>query len=203
MTLLGQQEAFTPEPTRRLIVPKGCTAYWGIDSSVRRIAVGFADTFRWDARTLVLPGGSGPVTAERLGLAFASIRDQVAAAVALDSLPRPGLVWTEQPGGKTPNLPLIYMIGVVQGAVWAGLQIAEVPQPRYETCPPGHWKKLACGSGAIWKPTRDTLGRRPEFMDYGVAVWARQNGYLGDSWDEADALGLAEAARREVLLEER
>jgi hypothetical protein len=33
--------------------------------------------------------------------------------------------------------------------------------------------------------------------------WARLNGYTGASWDEADALGIAEAARRDTALEER
>jgi hypothetical protein len=33
-------------------------------------------------------------------------------------------------------------------------------------------------------------------------TWARENGYTGLSWDEADAWGIAEAARREVELGE-
>ena len=56
MTLLGQQEAFTPEPPRRIIVPKGCHAYWGVDSSVKRISIAYVDGVASDARTLVLPG---------------------------------------------------------------------------------------------------------------------------------------------------
>ena len=38
---------------------------------------------------------------------------------------------------------------------------------------------------------------------YGVLRWARENGYTGSSWDEADALGIAEAGRRLVTLEAR
>jgi hypothetical protein len=67
---------------------------------------------------------------------------------------------------------------------------------RIETCTSSWWKKRGCGWGAIYKPKRVT-------EEYGVLTWARQNGYEGASWDEADAWGIAEAARREVALDER
>jgi hypothetical protein len=51
--------------------------------------------------------------------------------------------------------------------------------------------------GNLYKP------KRGHTFEYGVLTWARQNGYAGCSWDEADAWGIAEAARREVALEER
>jgi hypothetical protein len=72
-----------------------------------------------------------------------------------------------------------------------------------ETIAPSSWKKLAVGRGNVYKPTSKKLGRRPEFLDYGVAQWAAQNGYEGHSWDESDALGIAEAGRRLVTLEAR
>jgi hypothetical protein len=79
----------------------------------------------------------------------------------------------------------------------------QVPQAAVETVPSATWKKAATGYGAHYKPTKKKLGRTPVFEDYAVARWARENGYEGSSWDECDALGIAEAARREVALVER
>jgi hypothetical protein len=94
------------------------------------------------------------------------------------------------------------MVGVAQAAVFQGFQNAG-HGPVVETVPPSRWKKLATGYGAIPKPQKKDLGRRPEFEDYRVAVWARELGYTGSSWDEADATGVAEAARRTIALEVR
>jgi hypothetical protein len=195
MTLLGQQELLTPAPQRRLIVAPGCDAHWGVDTSVARVAIAWVHGGRRDVVTLSLPKREG---GERLAYAFEVLRDEVRdLLLTSDDLPAPGLVFVEQPSGKQPNLPLTYMVGIVQGAIYAGVVLAGAPGPRVETCTSSWWKKRACGRGNIYKP------KLTDTREYGVLAWARQNGYVGSSWDEADAWGIAEAARREVLLEVR
>ena len=65
------------------------------------------------------------------------------------------------------------------------------------------WKKLATGRGNLSKIDPKTKKPWKDREAYGVLKWARTNGYMGNSWDESDALGIAEAARRLVHLEAR
>lgn len=111
----------------------------------------------------------------------------------------PGLVVVEQPGGSQRNWPLFYAVGVIIEAVHAALRDVTGRSVRVETMAPARWKLIACGRGNIYKPSK-AKGRTGE---YGVLTWARANGYEGWSFDEADALGVAEAARRSVALDER
>lgn len=194
MALLGQQELLEAPPRRRLIVPVGHGAHWGVDPSTERVAFAYACEGRRAASTASFPDLKG-------GARLAQIWRQTrlrALWLLEGGWPAPGLVWVEQPSGERPNPALSYAVGVIMGAV------ADVlPSCVVETVPSATWKKGATGYGAHYKPTRKKLGRTPRFEDYGVAVWAAANGYEGSSWDEADALGIAEAARREVTLEER
>jgi hypothetical protein len=105
----------------------------------------------------------------------------------------------EQPSGskQAVNLPLIYAVGVIHMALYDGLLEVTGKPVRIESCVSSWWKRKACGRGNIAKP------RKGDASEYGVLTWARQNGYDGSSWDAADAWGIAEAARREVALEER
>lgn len=197
MTLLGQQQLLEPAPTRRLIVAPASVAWWGVDTSVARISVACVfdhPPLMRTVETFSLPKHEGGA---RLAYAFGVLRDEVRDSIMGNRLQSPGLVWVEQPSGKQPNLPLTYMVGVVMGAVYAGVVLAGAPAPVVETITSSAWKKRACGRGNIYKP------KSREKHDYGVLAWARQNGYVGSSWDECDAWGIAEAARREVMLEVR
>jgi hypothetical protein len=191
VTLLGQQELMTLPPRRRLIAPPGCATHWGVDPSTVRLSIAWVrDT---GVRGVVTDSHLDLKGASRLHAIYETTRRLAVLA------PHPGLVLVEQPSGKFDNLELVFAVG----ATLAGLASALGPRVTIETCTSSWWKKRACGRGNIYKPTRKSLGRKPEYEDYGVAVWARENGYAGSLWDEADAWGIAEAARREVLLEER
>lgn len=191
MTLLGQQELMTPPPRRRLIVPVGYTAWWGVDPSTKRVAIGWI-TQDGERESIIesFPGYEGAQRLHTIARATCEL--------ALRA-PLPGLVFVEQASGQHDNPELLYAIG----ATLSGLYAALGPLVRIEMVTSSWWKKRACGRGNIYKPTKKKLGRTPVFEDYGVAVWARENGYTRDLWDEADAWGIAEAARREVLLEAR
>ena len=195
MTALGQQEMFVPAPRRRLVVREGQTSWWGVDPSSRRVSIAWID-----------PDGSRGVrsTPFPTDLSLGALLDAVfrlavetARAAAFTDQASPGLVLVEQPSGKQPNPTLSYAVGVTIAGVQAALRGTSQGPCRIETCSSSWWKKRACGRGDIYKPKRKADGQ------YGVLTWANQNGYGGSSWDEADAWGIAEAARREVLLEVR
>jgi hypothetical protein len=197
---LAQQELLEVAPPRRIIVPLAHEAWWGVDVSVARVSIAHVTPERTrGARTAsfaTLEGGG------RLAHIWAET-GLLAASLIRDGWALPGLVWVEQPSGARPNPSLSYAVGVVMGAVADALARVTAERVRVETVPSATWKKQATGFGRHDKPTRKKLGRAPLFEDYGVAKWARANGYRGDSWDECDALGIAEAARRSVGLDQR
>jgi hypothetical protein len=201
VTLLAQQELVEPGPVRRLTVPAGHTAYWGVDPSTLRLAVAYVTPEgRRGVRTVPFARGEGParlseIYAQTRSFALYSTAMSLAAPEGSGVLPAPGLVLVEQPSGKMENPSLSYAVGVIQAALYDGLYSALGHPVRIETCTSSWWKKRACGRGNIFKPKR-------VLEEYGVLTWARANGYEGASWDEADAFGIAEAARREVALEE-
>lgn len=194
------QELLELPRARTLIVPDGHSAWWGADVSVSRLALAYAAPgVARGARTVLfadLKGGA------RLAHIWAETGLFVA-ELARDGWPLPGLVWVEQPSGSQPNPALSYATGAIQGAIYDAVQRVSGRGVLVETVSSSGWKKIATGYGAHYKPTRAKLGRRPVFDDYGVARWARSLGYAGDSWDEADALGISEAARRSVSLQQR
>jgi hypothetical protein len=199
VTLLAQQELVEPAPVRRLIVPRGHSAWWGVDPSTVRLSVAY-----------VTPEGARGVRTVPFARADGSARlSEIYAQTRLFArhvwspwtearvdFPAPGLVLVEQPSGKMENPNLSYAVGVIQAALYDGLYSALGRAVRIETCTSSWWKKRACGRGNLYKP-------KLRGDEYEVLTWARQNGYAGSSWDEADAWGIAEAARREVALEER
>jgi hypothetical protein len=196
---LAQQELLEPPPRRRLIVPAGHSAWFGVDPSSKRVSIaavlrlpdGSYD--RWVRSVPFVPGDGG----QRLHSAYHATRGL---ALEMVGLAKPGVIWVEQPSGRNVNHPLEYAVGVILAAVFdAAYSLTGVPVV-VETVPSASWKKLAVGRGDCWKPTRAKLGRAPEFEDYAVAAWSRRLGYRGYSWDESDALGVAEAARREIAL---
>lgn len=201
MTALGQQELLELPARRRLIVPVGHGAVWGVDTAVARVSIGWARGGRETrvergVRTVSLPDLKG---GQRLAVAFETLRDEAAALVCAGVLPLPGLIVVEQASGSFRNLELEDMVGIVQGAMYAGAVLGGAVSPRTEKVTSSSWKKIACGYGAISKPTK-----KNGLKSYGVLVVARAEwGYGGMSFDEADALGIAEAGRRDVILEER
>lgn len=198
--LLAQQTLLDRPPSRRIIVPAGHSAWWGADPAVGRLSVAVATA---EGPRAALTASFGDL---RSGARLAHIWRETGLFVAglvRDGWPVPGLVWVEQPSGQRTVPELLYAVGVIQGAIYDALQLVTGHGVLVETVPSSSWKKAACGSGAIRKPTRKALGRAVRFEDYGVARWAAANGYRGSSWDEADALGIADAARRTVALDER
>lgn len=191
---LLQQELMEPEPTRRLIVRPGMTAHYGVDPSTQRIAVACAHGAGHRVETHPFPRTEG----------FARLGDIYQSTVEFmfelrdGGWPHPGFLLVEQPSGQSPNLELVYAVGVIIAALQEAF-----PGVRLETMPPMSWKKLATGRGNLSKLDPETKKPWKDREKYGVMRWARENGYTGPSWDEADALGIAEAARRLVTLEER
>jgi hypothetical protein len=191
MTLLAQQELLPPEP-RKTIVSEA-RAWWGVDPGTKRVAIGSVteDGERaWASREIP----KGLVGAERLRAIFRATYDLAASSTMFEDspMPTPGYVLVEQPGGEHRNYPLFYAVGVTIAAIadaFPGVQVDVVP--------PATWKKEACGRGDIYKPK---ASMRAAGAKYGVLVWANDNGYDGSSWDEADALAIAEAARRRVAI---
>lgn len=202
MSALAQQELLEQPPRRRLIVPAGHSSHWGVDPSSKRVAVAGVlrreggELDRWVEERPFGPGEGG----QRLSGTYWVTRGLVE-RMAVER--PPGVVFVEQPSGKFVEHGLEYAVGVILAAVFDGVLGACGHRVRVETIPSSSWKKLATGYGSHSKPTRKKLGRAPEFLDYGVAKWARLNGYAGSSWDAVDAMGIAEAARREVALDER
>jgi Holliday junction resolvasome RuvABC endonuclease subunit len=183
-----QQLDVAVSPGRRIIVPRGCGSWWGVDPSTQRVSIAYvsSDGSRGVA-TRPFASGQGPAR-------LAEIHAETvlfAASLILDGWPHPGLIYIEQPSGKMDNPNLVYAVGVIQAAI-----AHQRSEAKIETVTSSHWKKVTCGAGNIFKPKKrgDT---------YGVLQWAQANGYRGSSWDEADALAIAECARREVALEER
>jgi hypothetical protein len=194
VTLLAQQELVEPAPVRRLIVPQQCGSWWGVDPSTVRLSVAYVTPEgRRGVRTVPFARAEGPA---RLSEIYAQTRSFAAEGFLYAGFPLPGLVLVEQPSGKMENPNLSYAVGVIQAALYDGLYSALGRAVRIETCTSGWWKKRACGRGNLYKP-------KSRNDEYRVLTWARQNGYAGYSWDECDAWGIAEAARREVALEER
>jgi hypothetical protein len=186
---LGQLEAFTPPPTTKLIVPVGFTSWWGVDPSTLRVALAMIDaecrhsvvTASFDRR---LPTIDRLPEVRARTLALASAAAEVA---------RPGVIAVEKPAGfgKRPNPELAYAVGVIMCALGEAVPVATLVLVEGSK-----WKRVACGDGAIAKP------KRPD-EPYAVLTWARTLGYRGTSWDEADACGVAEWARRTYRLEQR
>jgi hypothetical protein len=185
---LGQTELLDVKPSRRLIVPPEHVNWWGVDPSTVRIALATIDPC--GRRGVSQEAFSGEPGAERLASIYT--RTFTLAAQTSAILP-PGVIVVEQPSGARPNPSLSYAVGVIIAALHAG-----VPgRPHVEMVSSSRWKSIACGHGGIRKP-KPTSGE-----EYGVLTWARELGYTGSSWDDADAMGVAEYGRRTFALEPR
>lgn len=190
----GQIEAFSPAPRRKLIVARGCGAWWGVDPGTQRCAIGVvtADGVR-SSHVCSFPTLEG---GERLAYIYEAVRS-LADVICQGQYTFPGVVVVEQPSGKQANPALSYAVGATMAGVWKGIQAPSTHGVRVETVSSSAWKKSACGRGDIYKP------KPASGVPYGVLTWARSLGYAGTSWDEADAWGIAEYARRTIALEQR
>jgi hypothetical protein len=99
VTLLAQQELVEPAPVRRLIVPRGHSAWWGVDPSTVRLSVAYVtpDGAR-GVRTVPFARVEGPA---RLSEIYAQTRlfavDAVEPAMGL---PLPGSCWSSSRRGR-------------------------------------------------------------------------------------------------------
>jgi hypothetical protein len=202
MTALAQQELLEAPPARRIIVPAGCTAWWGVDGSTLAVAIATvsceADTVVRYVRTAPFPRVSGP---SRLREVYDATRS-LAARMALRE--PPGLILVEQPSGsgQQVNHELEYAVGVIQAAVLDGVWSTLGHGAQMETVVSSWWKSKGTGKGNAYKTEKLPGGRKRKLglEEYHVMRWARLNGYQGSSWDEADAMGIAEAGRRDCEL---
>jgi hypothetical protein len=119
----------------------------------------------------------------------------------------PGVVFVEHPAGQHPKPQLYYAVGCTAAALYRSLRRRTGFVPRIEFTTSGHWKLVATGSGKQPKPRWGKHGGGKTWEQvretYGVLSWARVNGYTGeerDCWDDADALAMAECARRDVAI---
>lgn len=201
-----QPQLLEPPPTRRIIVPRGHFAHWGIDPSTRGVSVSGVE----DARTV--PEGTGDLWVQ--STAFRTHSGPHASLTRLSDVHYesarfarhlvekygpPGLVWVERPGGKSRNYALDYALGTIVAGMDEAIEAATGHRVRFEEVEPASWKKTACGRGNLYKPDK----KKGRTAEYPVLLWARELGYSGMSYDEADAIGIAEAARRTVALEPR
>jgi hypothetical protein len=175
-------------PARRLVVPRGHTAHWGVDPGCQRVAIACSDP-AFTVSTASFPPLDGGT---RLAWIYAETRRFCVERLG-EGWRAPGLVFVEQPSGKQPNPQLSYAVGVIIAAVSDGVHAVTGHRVRVETVASSAWKLRATGFG----------GHRKTVRPYGVLQWAAVNGYAGKSYDEADALGIMEAARRTVALEAR
>lgn len=190
--VLGQLPAFDVAPTSRLIVPLGHVNYFGVDPGTMRVAIATVDAEgRRGVSMVSIPSMAG---GERMAAIFRETRRLTCELAAM--LP-PGVVVVEQPSGSQPNPSLSYAVGVVMAAVFEGVRHSTGKSVRVLTVPSSKWKAVACGNGRIWKP------KKGSGEEYGVLKWARMNGYSGSSFDECDAMGVCEFARKTFRLDAR
>ncbi len=201
-----QSQLLEPPPTRRIIVPRGHGSCWGVDPSTKAVSVsgvravsGLQNALsdRWVA-SAPFRAFSGPhASLARLGDVTDAAEEFTHRLIREHGAP--GLVWVERPGGKSRNYALDYAVGAIVAGMQRALGALGSGEVRFEEIEPSTWKKAACGRGNLYKPDKKK-GRTDE---YPVLLWARELGYQGMSYDEADALGIAEAARRTVALDPR
>lgn len=194
---LGQTEIFQPAPTKRLIVPQGATSWWGIDPSTMRVAI--ATITAHGERSV----STNPFARCDGGRRLAGIFWGTAALTRqLVHDARPGVIVVEQPSGKQPNPALSYAVGATIAGCFQGIREVsfdsisphEVSMPMVSS---STWKKVACGAGNAYKPKNGNID------EYAVFRWAQSVGYEGRSFDEVDAMGIAEFAARTYALEQR
>jgi hypothetical protein len=203
MEELGQQSLIEKGKPRSVIVPRGASWWWGVDSSTRGLSISWANGEERGVASNPVPPGYLPIA--RLSAIY-EVAVDLASRLAR-SYP-PGIVGLEQPSGsgQQVNHELEFAVGVASVGVYDGIRRSSGHVPKFELLVASWWKVRACGRGDIRK-TKKVPGRaKPVKLDleeYEVMRWARLNGYTGGSWDEADAMAMAEAMRGEWELAAR
>lgn len=110
-------------------------------------------------------------------------------------------VMFEQPSGVGGGLELKYMCGALMAATSSALAEHWRAPVEIRTCTSGQWKKEVVAAdgyarnGTFGKPDV-RHGEDPD--SYPALRWARDHGYDGDSFDDADSMCIAERDRRVV-----
>jgi hypothetical protein len=219
-----QGELLEHAPLRAVVLPGSNRArcWWGVDSATRRLNVGWVSdtevTLAEDATGWVSEDGrwrgvqavklGAPM--ENEGMRLALVRGQVSQlvrAMLAAGVPPPGVIYVEQPAGEHPKPTLYYTVGCTAAAFYEAVHEHVGWSPQVEFIPSSSWKLAACGSGNLPKTQRKPKGHKGTWRakplpleEYGVMKWARVNGYSGESWDDADCLAMADAARRTIAI---
>jgi hypothetical protein len=183
---LGQEQLLEDAPEHAIIVPRAGFGHWGVDPSTKRVSIAW-----------IGPDGERGVETEsfpapREALRLTAIRELTYRfAGDLQHTHPAGFVFVEQPSGKQITLALTYAVGCIVEAIQAALVMhTDGFVPVVGMVSSSSWKKIALGRGDVYKPKKDDP--RP----YYALTWAQERGYRGRLWDEADAYGIAEAARK-------
>lgn len=193
----GQAALFDAPPLRRLQHAPG-EGWWGVDPGSSRIALATIHRAPGNPELIIRNGCVRSVAQREGGERLATLYNaaQELAGEWAELVPV-GVVAVEQPSGKQPNPALSYATGAIIAGLWSGLALAFAGAIHVEMVASSKWKAVACGYGGIRKPKPTSKDR------YGVLTWAQSVGYQGSSWDEADAWGVAEYARKTFALEVR
>jgi hypothetical protein len=200
--LLEQQELLEVPPERTVALPTTISptaGWWGVDISTARYNIGFIDRDGQRGVHSVKLGAANDNEGERLNRFQRQMCTLTETMLAEPGVPLPGVVFVEQPGGQTVMPILWYAAGIAAQAIYQTVNRIHGYVPRVETMPPSKWKKIAVGRGNIYKPARKKGQPPPPIDAYPVWVWARTLGMPETgSWDDADAYGVAEAARKTI-----
>lgn len=174
-----------PGRVRHVVLTEGGRCWWGVDPSSHGVSVA------WRAPS----GNAGVLTvpilksegAHRLGLLHEA---GVRAARDLADAAWPGIVVVEAPlqTSRRGTTDLVMAAGALRAGLWLGLAAEQAHRVRFEDVVASTWKRDVCGYGGIKKPKPAEVKAGAVYQ---VLAWARQDGYVGDSWDEADAWAIA------------
>lgn len=202
---MAQQELLEVPPERHVVLPlslRDSAGWWGVDVSTSRFNVAWVDQQGRRGVHSVRLGAASDNVGERLTRFARRLRELVDAMLA-DGCPVPAVVFVEQPaalGGKGGSKPIMwYTVAVATQTVYERAKAHAGHVPYVATVPSATWKLSAVGRGNIKKPPRPPGTPPPPPDAYPVWQWARTLGLAADgSWDDADAMGIAECARRTI-----
>lgn len=192
---LAQGGLFEPEPPRSVV--SAGRGWWGVDPSTRKYAVATVDMELRRRVHQVLLGEKGTMNGERMTRYAIQMRLLISAMLA-EGCPEPAAVWVEQASGKHQKPELVYNVAIATQVMHEELNRLLGYRVLVETVPSGTWKSAGLGNGRISKndPETGKPWRPPD--RYPVLQWAKMNGYEGEDWDHADAMGIAEGLRKTV-----
>lgn len=164
---------------------------WGIDLSTAAINVGWTTLDGTSRGVKRIDWPPNLKHGQRLAAAYASIRT---GTWSLAQEHPPIAVIVEQPSGAFNKPQLSYLCGIVQAAVHAELEDFYSAPIHVSTMTPGEWKKGVLGTAGktSYKPKKN------DPREYLAVTVARELGYEGMDWDDADAWCLTEHARRSL-----